>query len=476
MKKEIVISYQNKNARVALREDEKLMEFYMEEGENSQKVGNIYKGKVKDILPGMQAAFVDIGFSKNAFLYVGDIVINGQEAKNEKIEELLTPDQNIMVQVIKEQMGSKGARVTCNLTVPGRYLVLMPFNNYVGISRRIEDADERERLREIAADMKHEDFGVIIRTVANGISKDKLKKDLDFLVGLWNNIEDNYNNYSSPSMVYSDLDLVGRALRDFFDNEVDCLYIDDHEQYEKILNILRIKSPKLIDKVRYYEIKNPIFYQFGIDRELQKAFERKIWLKSGGYLVIDQLEALTVIDVNTGKFVGSKNLADTVLKTNMEAVAETCRQIRLRDLSGIIIIDFIDMPKDEHKELVLNFLHEEMKKDHTKGQILGITQLGLVEITRKKIRKGIYNSMQQKCPTCNGSGRFMNRFTEHMFLEDRIKNFVFLNPSRGYKIKTDCSKLRFLSDKKEQLEKELGCHIILEKVNKENDFEITSFD
>ncbi|WP_350342529.1 Rne/Rng family ribonuclease [Proteinivorax tanatarense] len=476
MKKEIVISYHDDNVRVALREDEKLVEFYVEQEENSQKVGNIYKGKVKDILPGMQAAFVDIGFSKNAFLYVGDILTNDRESNEEKIEKLLTPNQDILVQVTKEQMGTKGARITCNLTVPGRYLVLMPFNNYIGISRRIEDEYERNRLKSIAERIKHQHYGIIIRTVAEGIAEEKLHKDLDFLLGLWSNIEDNYKSYTSPSMVFSDLDLVGRALRDLFDKQVDYLYIDDKTQYNKIRNILSIKSPKLIDKVKLYTLKNPIFYQFGIDKELQKAFDRKIWLKSGGYLIIDQLEALTVIDVNTGKFVGSKNLEDTVIRTNIEAAAEICRQIRLRDLSGIIIIDFIDMPKDEHKELILRLLEEEMKKDHTKGQILGITQLGLVEITRKKIRKGIYNAMQQKCPTCNGNGRLMNQFTENMFLEDKIKNYVFLNPSKAYKIKANCPKLRFLTDKKCQLEEELNCHLILEEIKKEDGFEIMAFD
>ena len=447
---------------MALVEDGQLVEFYTEEDNTTRSVGNIYKGKVQDILPGMQAAFVNIGFNKNAFLYVGDLIHSGDKDEMLPIENQLKHGQDVLVQVSKEQIGSKGARITCQLTLPGRHLVLMPYNNYVGISRRIEDEFERERLKEIAEEIKDPNMGVIIRTVAVDVDKEALQKDLDFLIGLWNNTLENYQNYPSPAIVYSDVDLVERALRDLFDNQVDCIYIDDPEQYRKIVNILKRKNSYLVDNVQLYQSKRPILNSFGLDKDLEKAFQRKIWLKNGSYLVIDQLEALTVIDVNTGKFVGTNNLADTVLKTNLEAVREICRQIRLRDVSGIIIVDFIDMLREEDKELVLTFLEQEMKKDQTKGQILGITKLGLVELTRKKVRKGIYNSLQQLCPTCNGMGKTMTNHTLKMFMEDKIRSFVYQEGTKRIKVKVNLIVAEELLKDLQELEQELDVKIQIE--------------
>ncbi|SHJ95334.1 ribonuclease G [Anaerobranca californiensis DSM 14826] len=464
MKKEIIISYKTNNTRVALLEEGQLVEFYTEGETNTRSVGNIYKGIVQDILPGMQAAFVNIGFSKNAFLYVGDLVTNGGE--EQPIEKLLKKGQEIMVQISKEGIGSKGPRVTCQLTIPGRYLVLMPFNNYIGISRRIEDEGERERLKEVAEEIKDPNMGLIVRTVAQYIDKGELENDLNYLFGIWNNTLENYQNYSSPALIYNDVDLVERALRDLFDNQVDGLYIDDQEQYRKIINILKRKAKHshLLNKVRLYQSKSPIFHAFGIEKDLEKAFQRKIWLKNGSYLVIDQLEALTVIDVNTGKFVGTNNLADTVLQTNLEAVKEICRQIRLRDVSGIIIIDFIDMFREEDKELVLKYLEAEMKKDQTKGQILGITKLGLVEITRKKVRKGIYNSLQQVCPTCHGIGKTMTKSALKMFLEDKIRNYVYTNQNKEYEVKVHPVMVDELTKTLDIFQQELGVKLLIKPV------------
>lgn len=462
MKKELIISYKINNTKVALVEDGQLVEFYTEGENTTRSLGNIYKGKVQDILPGMQAAFVNIGFNKNAFLYVGDLINSGDKDEMLPIENQLKKGQDILVQVSKEQIGTKGARITCQLTLPGRYLVLMPYNNYVGISRRIEDEIERERLKDIAEEIKDPNMGVIIRTVAEKIDKEALQKDLDFLIALWSNTLENYQNYSSPAIVYSDVDLVERALRDLFDNQVDCIYIDDQDQYRKIVNILKRKNSYLMDNVKLYQSKRPILNSFGLDKDLEKAFQRKIWLKNGSYLVIDQLEALTVIDVNTGKFVGTNNLADTVLKTNLEAVREICRQIRLRDVSGIIIVDFIDMLRDEDKELVLTFLEQEMKKDQTKGQILGITKLGLVEITRKKVRKGIYNYLQQLCPTCNGMGKTMTNQTLKMFMEDKIRSFVYQEGTSHIKVRVNNIVAEELHKDLEELQQELDVKIKIE--------------
>ncbi|MBM7854518.1 ribonuclease G [Desulfohalotomaculum tongense] len=411
MYKEIVVNVREEESRVAVLEDRQLVEIYIERGQNQRLVGNIYKGRVENVLPGMQAAFVNIGLEKNAFLYVEDAVNtrgelqHGSERPN--INDVLKQGQEINVQIIKEPIGSKGPRVTTNITLPGRYIVLMPTVDYIGISRRIESEEERERLKEMAAKLKPEGMGVIVRTVAEGMQEDEIKKDIQLLTKLWYKIQNKANNGPVPNLLHRDLELIQRVLRDVFSEDVDKLVIDSREEYQKVLELLDIIDPKLKTKVCYDHRQN-IFEELGIETELQKALRRQVWLKCGAYLVIDQAEALTAIDVNTGKFVGSTDLEDTVLKTNLDAAVEIARQLRLRNIGGIVVVDFIDMAKEEHRRQVLQTLEEEIKKDKTKVNILGITQLGLVEMTRKKVRPSLSEVVQKPCPYCEGRGRVLS--------------------------------------------------------------------
>ena len=420
MYKEIIVNVGRGETRVAVREDRRLVELYIEREHDQKIVGNIYKGRVENILPGMEAAFVDIGLGRNAFLYVDDVLVphNGHPGEHpvqgvhyHSIKDMLREGQEIVVQVTKEAMGTKGARVIGHLSLPGRYLVLMPTVDYIGISRRIEDEGERERLREIAKGVKPKDMGVIVRTAAEGRGEEELAKDCQFLLRLWNKLQTKARRYSAPALLYKDYDLVYRVVRDLFTAEADKFIIDSREEYERTLDFLDQVAPPLKEKVVLYTDSLPLFEAMGIEREIEKALQEKVWLDCGGYVVINQTEALVSIDVNTGKYTGSKNLAHTVLKTNLEAAAEIARQLRLRNIGGIVIIDFIDMESPEHKEKVLARLEEEVKLDKTKVHILGFTSLGLVELTRKKVKQPLSSQLQRPCPYCRGSGRVLSEET-----------------------------------------------------------------
>ncbi|ABO51046.1 RNAse G [Desulforamulus reducens MI-1] len=425
MLKEIVINVQEEETRVAVLEDRVLMEVYIERSHNQRLVGNIFKGKVENVLPGMQAAFVDIGLEKNAFLYVEDAQPSrNPEAANQSgypvnIADILKQGQEIIVQIVKEPIGTKGPRVTTHITLPGRYLVLMPTVDYIGISRRIETEKERERLKELANRVKPEGMGVIVRTVAEGVDEEEFLQDIILLTKLWRRIQNCAANCSAPNLLHRDVELVQRMLRDVFSEDVDRLTVDSRSEYEKTLEILDMIDSRLKLKVFLDEREN-IFEDYGISTEMEKALKRKVWLKCGAYLVIDQAEALTAIDVNTGKFVGSTTLEDTVLKTNLDAAVEIARQLRLRNIGGIIIVDFIDMVEEEHRSQVLSTLEEEIKKDKTKTNILGITQLGLVEMTRKKVRPSLAEVVQKSCPYCEGRGKVLSEETVGIKLKNQI--------------------------------------------------------
>lgn len=416
--KEIVIDVGKENTTVALLEDKELSELYVEKHNNQSIVGNIYKGRVENVLPGMQAAFVNIGIDKNVFLYVKDAIPNtyiGEEEeseyadkyKNVNINEFLKPGQEIVVQVVKEPINTKGARVTTHITLPGRFIVLMPTVEYTGISRRIEGEQERERLKALAVQYKPADMGVIIRTAAEGCSEEEIRDDIHFLCKLWENIKGQQQEGPVPRIIHKDINIVYRTVRDMFTNEIDKFVINDKEQYEKVIQVVGLISKDLVKKVEYFDKNYEIFEYYDIKNKISKVLTRKVWLRSGGYIVIDQTEALTVIDVNTGKFVGSIDLKDTVLKTNVEAAREIAKQLRLRDIGGIIIIDFIDMHEKQHEEVVLESLKNSLKKDRTKSNVLGITHLGLVEMTRKKVRKRVDSVFLSDCPHCGGEGRIM---------------------------------------------------------------------
>ncbi len=468
MYKEILISIDELENRVAVLEDGALMEIYIAREE--RQIGSIYKGKVSNILPGMQAAFIDIGLERNAFLCMDDAsaILGEEEAldiKQLSIKDILKINQETLVQIIKESMGTKGARVTTHITLPGRYLVLLPKAQYIGISRRIEEEKERERLRSIAESIKPTDFGLIVRTAAESKESDDLKRDFEFLSKLWDKIQNTAKRKKAPALIHQELALVYKIIRDLFTPEVDRLIIDSRSEYDKVQELLEIISPQLKSRVHLFNDKRSLFEAYGIETEIEKALRKKVWLESGGYLIIDKTEALTVIDVNTGKFIGKNSLAETILKTNLEAVPEIIRQTRLRDLGGIIIIDFIDMERQEDRQKVLSELTEHMKRDRTKTHLVGLTELGLVQITRKRVSKDLDEYIREVCPYCGGRGRVNSLHTMKIKVEREIKKAVsevecesvlaILNPRLAIAL------MGWESEELERLEKSIGKRVYI---------------
>ncbi len=423
MVRKIVADVNTYEARVALLEDGNLVEIQVETRGKERLVGNIYKGKVANILPGMQAAFVDIGLDKNAFLYAGDILCDEQDFEFDtqedsdhikkkleipNIKDILKPNQEIMVQILKQSGGNKGARVTTHVTLPGRLLVLMPTVDHVGVSRKISDESVRERLKEITTRIKPEHMGVILRTSAEFATEEEIEAELRFYVRLWHKICDRTEFVTAPRLINAEENLLFRTVRDMFTEDVAEFIINDKDYFEKITALANIISPNMASRLSLYEGKDNIFDYYELEEKINKASSRKVWLKNGCYLVIDETEALTVIDVNTGKYIGEDNLQDTILNANKEAAEEIAKQIRLRDISGIVIVDFIDMDNEPNRKAVLDSLVEATKKDRIKVNVLGMTELGLVEITRKKVRHKLSALTQMTCPTCGGSGKIYN--------------------------------------------------------------------
>lgn len=436
MPAELIINASPYETRVALLEGSSVVEFYIERSLERSIVGNIYKGRITRVLPGMQAAFVNIGLERTAFIHAADIYsqvsdyermmlsdVEAQEAEGlpeDKgyydafplhIEDLLHEGQDILVQVSKEPLGSKGARLTSYITMPGRNLVLMPMTEHVGVSRRIEDEEGRKRLKEIIEAAKPPGIGFIARTASEGVDVAKIQGEMDFLIRLWENIQKKAVSAPVPSMIYEDLDITLRAARDLFAKEVDRLIIDSPEEYQRILGFMETFAPHLKPAVELYTSVTPIFDTYGIEVEMARALGKKVWLKSGGYIVIEMTEALTAIDVNTGRFVGKRDLEETILKTNLEAVKETAYQLRLRNIGGLIIIDFIDMRKETHREEVFNALREALRKDKSKTTILKMSELGLIEMTRKRTRESLGRVLCEPCFYCYGEGFLKSRRT-----------------------------------------------------------------
>ncbi|MEW8959348.1 MAG: Rne/Rng family ribonuclease, partial [Moorella sp. (in: firmicutes)] len=399
MNKEILIQEDAEETAVAVLEDGRLMEIYMERDARARLVGNIYKGRVANVLPGMQAAFVDIGLEKNAFLFIDDtygLKALGEEGvgSRRRIGDVVKVGQEVLVQVVKEPRGTKGARVTTQITLPGRYLVLMPTVNYTGISRRIGGNGERERLKELLRAVKPHRMGLIARTAAAGASLEELKEDLRSLCLTWKAIRELALKSRAPRLLHRDAELSVRILRDVYTEDVDRLLVNSRTAYTRILDQLAVLAPELRRRVVLKEGVD-LFALYGVQSQVEQALKRKVWLKCGGFLILDLMEALTSIDVNTGKYVGRHNLAETVLKTNLEAAVEVARQLRLRNIGGIIVIDFIDMENPAHQEQVIKVLQNELARDKTKTHILGFTRLGLLEMTRKKDQAELGSMLQQ---------------------------------------------------------------------------------
>ena len=446
MLKELVVNSAPHETRVALLENGTIVEVFIERGDETSIAGNIYKGKVQRVLPGMQAAFVDIGFDQAAFIYVDDVLDEAsykmcqkfeQDPDEEEpngdgdadgednmastreswrtcrdnecsIDELLTEGQEILVQVSKASIGSKGPRVTTHISLAGRYMVLMPTVDHIGISKRIQDEAERTRLRDLLLSVRKDGFGYIFRTQAQGIDGATIQKEMEFLVNSWKDILEKSRVQSAPSLVYKDLNVTYRAVRDLLANEADKLIIDDKDEYNKVLKFLEKLMPDVNLRVELYQDREPIFDAYNIEADVARALKKKVWLKSGGYIIIEQTEALVAIDVNTGRYVGKHNFDETIVKTNLEAVKEIAYQIRLRNIGGIIIIDFIDMKKDSHKEKVMSRLNAAMKKDKSQTNILPLTELGLVQMTRKRIRRNLTRTLCEPCFYCNGDGHLLS--------------------------------------------------------------------
>lgn len=421
MSSEIIINVMKEEIRVAFLENGQVTELYIDREKETEILGNIYKGRVIKVLPGMQASFIDIGLEKAAFLYATDVPnsveryahfideeIELPELRRRKgaipIEGLLREGQEVLVQVSKEPIGMKGARVTSYITLPGRYLVFMPNVDHIGISRRIKDEEERRRLKEIIAGLKRPDSGYIVRTASEGVSEEEFKADMEFLELLWQNIERKKERQSAPSLLHSDLDIIFRTVRDLFTPDIKRLVIDSNEEYLKVKEFVETYLPSLSNRIESYDREEPIFDYYGIEMEIERALKRTIWLKSGGYIVIDEAEAMTTIDVNTGRYIGKKSLEETILKTNLEAAKEIAYQLRLRNIGGIIIVDFIDMEKEENKKKVYTAFKEALSRDKARTNIFQISGLGLIEMTRQRVRESLGRSLCHPCPYCEGDG------------------------------------------------------------------------
>ncbi len=419
MGKEILANVEPHEVRVAVLEDGVLTGIFFERGE--PLAGNIYKGRVASVLPGMEAAFVDIGLGRNAFLHVADVrsqriaaVGGGGDEELEDqigrgpIAERLRIGQEILVQVTKEPRGTKGARATTYVALPAHYLVLMPTVTGVGVSRRIGDEQERKRLRAIAERLRPDGMGLIVRTAAEGIDERDLADDVRFLLTLWAQVTERARQSRAPAVLYQDLGLIQRVVRDMFTGDVDRFVVDAAREFEQVRELVGSFAPELRERIGLHPGPEPIFEGAGVEREIERALHRKVWLRSGGYVVFDRTEAATVIDVNTGKYVGKTDLATTILKTNLEAAREIARQIRLRDIGGIILIDFIDMDAEKHRRRVLAALQEAVRADRTKIHVIDLTGLGLVEITRKRVYQDLEELMRIPCPYCEGRGRVLS--------------------------------------------------------------------
>ncbi|MEM7026988.1 MAG: Rne/Rng family ribonuclease [Pseudomonadota bacterium] len=436
MSEEILINVTPQETRVAVVENGVLQEVYIERTLKRGLVGNIYKGRVSRVLPGMQAAFIDIGLERTGFLHTSDIVVNNQEdivadisepEQHQPIESILTESEEILVQVVKDPMGSKGARLTTRLSIPSRYIVFIPDYSSIGISQRIEDEEERERLRNIIlgyqtnvtklavgnvdnvvlhSTVRESELlnkgGFIVRTAAEHVSEDELFRDIEFLQKIWDSIVVRAENTYPPAVVFEDLPLAMRTMRDLVHIGIEKVRIDSRETHQRVMEFSKHFIPEFVDRIEYYAGDHPILDLYSVEDEIQRALNKKVQLKSGGHLIIDQTEAMTTIDVNTGAFVGHRNQEETIFKTNLEAAQTIARQLKLRNLGGIIIIDFIDMQDPEHGRQVLRSLEKHVEKDHAKTTLSEMTTLGLVQLTRKRTRESLEHILCEACPTCDG--------------------------------------------------------------------------
>ncbi len=503
MPREILISYDEYECRCAIIQDGDLSEIYVEREEDEHILGNIYKGRVENVLPGMQSAFVEIGLEKHAFLHISDINYDFDEvedvedktaakldlgsdkptprrngrASSYSISDLVHKNQEILVQVVKEPLGTKGPRVTSCITLPGRYVVYLPTSSNIGVSRRIESAAERQRLRDIAQKLRSGvEGGFIIRTAAEGRSEEEFSTEIQYLLDLWKELGERGKKMPVRSLIREDLGFVGRIIRDYFTNDVTKLVFDSKTRYQETVDYLASALPELRSRVELYEKTVPLFETNGVEKELKKALSEKIWLKCGGHIIIQQTEAMVSIDVNTGRFVGKKDPDSTILSANLEAVDEIVRQARLRDLGGIIVVDFIDMDRMEHRKMVFKALQEALKEDRSRTNILHVSDLGLVEMTRQRTRPSLSSLLTESCPYCDGHGRILSVDTITINLLRSVKKAYWKSRKKRLRVVANELIVSHLLDgestKLRQLEKAMNLKI---KIDEDADLHLEDY-
>jgi ribonuclease G len=475
MRQELIIQAGEEEVQIAVLEEGKLTELFFGESIKEGYSGNIYLGRVENVLPGMQSAFVDIGLNKNAFLYVEEAILNNGVKENGEyhIADYVKKGEEILVQVIKEPVRQKGSRISRQITLPGRYLVLMPLNNHLGISKKIEDQEKVQYLREIMEEIKPPDMGVIVRTVAENISKKCLEEDMENLLETWNKITEKAKKSNPPELINTEKPVLEKIMRDILNHNVKKVIVNNEENYEK----LRLFSK---EEGNGFEIEmvqeKDLFSHFDIKNQINNALSRKVWLENGGYIVFDETEALTSVDVNTGKYIGKTNVfEDTILETNLEAIKEIVRQIRLRNIGGIIIIDFIDMQDKEKKDYLVEELNKELKKDRIKSHIFGITHLGLVEMTRKKVGSALSSAFERKCQNCEGRGKVTSERLVFSNIKEDLKILVRENGYKTLIVKVSSFMYRYLLNHNAKIikamEEKMGIIIVIvEDYNYRDDY------
>jgi ribonuclease G len=461
-RKLILVTDDGQELRVALVEDGRLAEIYIERPDKKSYLGDIYQGKVESVLGGIDAAFVDFGLEKNGFLYVDEVTTPDGEKRARRIGDALKTKQQVLVQVTKDPMGSKGARLSTKISLAGRYLVYVPGGSGAGVSRRLGQA-ERERLRDISRELKPKNAGLIVRTIAEGHGLEDLKRDLRYLSRLWSRLKKKAETVKAPGLVHKEVDISIEVARDLFNDTCESLIVDDPKRHKAIVSFLDKEAPELLPKVHQHTGDEPLFEAYGIEDEIAKALERRVPLPSGGNLVIDHAEALTVIDVNTGRFTRGKGLEDTITKTNLEAAREVVCQLRLRDIGGIIIIDFIDMAHAKNREMVLATLEAELETDRTKTYVVELSPLGLVEMTRQNTTDGARGILTRTCPACQGKARVMSDETMALNVERRVRSLARRSQAQAWLIEVSGSVAERLSaDRLKKLEKQIGRRVFLE--------------
>jgi ribonuclease G len=453
MRKEIVINYTEREVRIAILEDRELVEFLIEREDSRRTVGDIYLGRINAVIPGIQAAFVDIGQEKAAFLHVSDVAsgsidpdlldddeieFNNKKRKDfPPIENLMKKGQEIVVQVRKEAIGTKGPRVSSQISLPGRYAVLMPDLDHIGVSKKIDSRKERNRLRGIVRKHRPKGAAIIVRTAGNGVQADQLRDDIKYLEERWKEVHKKLERATPPTLVHEDVDITVFALRDIFTEDVDQIIIDNREEHERLRSYLKSFAPHLSSRVRLYREKSPIFDHYEIESEIEKTLERKIWLRKGGYIVIEHAEALVSIDVNTGRFTGKRDQEETILETNLIAAREISRQLRLRDIGGIIVVDFIDMEREENRRKVYNEFRNALRKDRSRARVSPISELGLIEVSRKRVRPSLLHYYSEECPYCNGGGKVLSLESMAMKVEQWIRRIGTRRGERGIEFRVN---------------------------------------